>query len=58
MAISQALILKIVSIDRTHKVLFTNKYIVKCLCIFIFVRALLVEQCQPRRIPWCLSLKH
>ena len=34
MIMSQAIILKLVSIDRRHKVLFTNKYINKCgICI-------------------------
>ena len=56
MAISQAIIKTIVSIDRRHRVLFTNRYIVKCLCVFKLVRVLLVEQCQSRRILWCLSL--
>ena len=59
MAISQTKIKKIVSIDGTHEVLSTsNKYIIKCLCVFKLVRALLVEQCQSRRILWCLSLRH
>ena len=37
MAISQAMIIKIESIESTHEVLFTNKYIIKCICILKFV---------------------
>ena len=58
MAISVALICLIVLKDRTHTVLFTNKYTVKCLCIIEIVRAFLVKQCQSRHILRCLSVKH
>ena len=57
MTMSQAIILKLVSIDRRHKVLFTNKYIIECLCIFKLLSAILVEQSQSRRILWYLSLR-
>ena len=56
MAISQGMIFKCVSIDRTHKVLFTTKYIIKVRYILNLVIALLAEQCQSRRILSCQSL--
>ena len=56
MAISEGMILKFVSIDRTHKVLFTNKYIIKVRYILNLVIVLLAEQCQSCRILSCLSL--
>ena len=40
MTISQAMITKIVLIDRTNKVHFTNNYIIKGLYILKLVRAL------------------
>ena len=47
--ISQAIIERIVSIDRTHNILFTNEHIIKRLCILKLVSALLGFQCQSRR---------
>ena len=50
MVISQAMLMQIVSIDRTHNVRLTNGYNVKVLCILKLVRTPLVEPCQSRRI--------
>ena len=57
MIISQAMSLKIVSIDTSHNIFSINRYIIKLLCIFKLVRAYLREQRQLCLILWCLSLK-
>ena len=45
MTIFQTFLMKIVSIDMTHNVLFNNEYIMRLQCIFKIVRAYLGEQC-------------
>ena len=56
MAICQTILVKIVSIDRTHNVIFNNEYIIKLLSNLKLVRAYLDEHWQSSSILWCLFL--